>query len=125
MACRVKLGGIGNNTTEADVKKNNYPVFKAAKLPSVKTAALQDISIPAKAGEGDSSPKKQLNRSSVSFKGIKPPSSAQKVVSKTGIAADKKKSITNPADLKDAVSHEEDPIAASLRARIAAGGLSS
>ena len=125
MVCRVKLGGTGNNATDADAKKNNYPAFKAAKLPSVKTATLQDISIPAKANEGDASPKKQMNKSSASFKGIKPPSSVQKVVSKTGIAADKKKSITNPADLKDAVSHEEDPIAASLRARIAAGGLSS
>ena len=49
LSCRVRLGGFGTNATEADAKKNSYPVFKAEKLPALKGTALLDIGAPAKA----------------------------------------------------------------------------
>ena len=48
MAVRIKLGGLNNNATDADAKRHNYPLFKAAKHPALKGQALLDISLPAK-----------------------------------------------------------------------------
>ena len=48
MAVRVQLGGVNNNATDADAKRHNYPIFKAAKHPALKGAALLDIALPAK-----------------------------------------------------------------------------
>ena len=64
-----------------------------------------------------------IARPSAGVKSLKPQGSAQKVTSRVGVAANSRKTIENTVDLKDAVSHDEDPIAASLKGRMAAGGM--
>jgi hypothetical protein len=57
MSCRVKqIGGLDGKATEVDAKKSNYPVSKAPKLPAIKSAAIQDISLPSKNSEVAESP---------------------------------------------------------------------
>jgi len=129
MAIRIKLGGVNNNATEADAKKNNYVVFKAAKHPAVKSAALVDLALPPKAPEAPASPKKVDKKASFASKppaAVKPSTALPKVNSKLAAPENKKKvPASSEIDMKDLATHEEDPIAASLRARGASGGLSA
>ena len=72
VTCRLAIGGLGSNAKEADVKKNNYPVFAAPKhviKPKVDTIDLE--------GPSSASPSKQLKtpQSAAGFKsgGLKAP----------------------------------------------------
>ena len=117
LACRISLGGLGSNATEADAKKNKYPVFNAAKHTILKGAALLDIGVSAKASDDSSgsfiSPKKMGRPGSTSsgFKGLKPPT---KATSSTKQLSSTKKKGDDVVDLGPAISKDEDPIAASL-----------
>ena len=123
LSVRIKLGGLSNNCTEVDAKKNQYPIFRSVKHPAIKGGALQDIGAPPKAAAEapEASPvKRGLKPPS---KGLKPPTKVAGSASKS--AASLRKSVKDGVDLGPAVSPDEDPIAASLRARVAAGGHNS
>ena len=115
--------------SEADAKKNNYPVFKAAKHPTLKDTKLVDIAGPAPAASGAAgvSPNKKTKPASGAPSGLrtlKPPTKTGGAASKTTGAAKKGAAAdTSGVDLGPDVPQDEDPIAASLKARIAAGGL--
>ena len=112
----MKLGGLGANATDADAKKNSYPVFKSDKHPVLKGTALLDIGAPAKADAAPASPSK-LGKA----KGLKAPtklrSSTTSSLKRVGA---EQVDVSGPA-----VSHDDDPIGASLKARVAAGGLNN
>ena len=74
---------------------------------------MLDIAAPAKASAVAESPSKIPSKS----KGLKPPT---KIVPK---AMGLKKAASEQVDAGPAVSADEDPIGASLKARVAAGGL--
>lgn len=129
MAVRVQLGGVNNNATDADAKRHNYPIFKAAKHPALKGAALLDIALPAKEAP---TPKAGAEGSSPSKLGRKAGSVSKPAGSKIGGLKAKPELVKKSSqaageqfDAKDNSTHEEDPIAASLRGRNAAGGLNS
>lgn len=120
LVCRIKLGGISSNTTEAEAKKNSYPVFKAAKHPALKGNALVDIGAPPKqATEPAPSPLK-APAPAKAVKGLKPPT---KITPKPAAASIKKQASEVSAAV--AISADEDPIGAALKARQDAGGLNS
>ena len=101
MTIRLKLGGINNNATEADAKKNNYPMLKAAKHPVLKSNALLDISLPVKASDAPpASPLKKVKAI------VKATSSVIKMKPATS-AAEKKKpaAAQSEVDLKDSATH--------------------
>ena len=120
LACRIKLGGIEAKATDADVKKNSYPVFKAAKHPALKGSALVDIGAPPKAASESvaASPAKGIAKA----KGLKPPTKVMGTKAAGSALALKK--VPSEA-VGPAVSADEDPIGASLKARLDAGGLST
>ena len=103
MAIRIKLGGVNNNATEADAKKNNYAVFKAAKHPAVKSAALVDLALPAKAVEAPASPKKTDKKASFVGKPAGRPPTAPSRVNMKLTATDLKKKVPSASeiDMKD------------------------
>jgi len=94
MAIRVKLGGLSNNATEVDAKRQNYPLFKAAKHAALKGQALVDIAPPAKdAAQGGSASPTKVGKSvggkPASFMKPKPVAASKAAVVAT--ASDKKK----------------------------------
>ena len=121
LACRIKLGGIEAKATDADVKKNSYPVFKAAKHPALKGSALVDIGAPPKAA-AESVAASPAKVGVAKAKGLKPPTKVTGSKAASSSLAVKKvpSEATGPA-----VSADEDPIGASLKARLDAGGLST
>ena len=127
MSCRVKIGGLETKATEADAKKNNYPVFKTAKHPALKATALLDIAAPAKADTNGSPTKagRPATAKPSGLKGLKPPT---RVGAKTDLgksSAGLKRPTTAAASTEAPVNTEEDPIGSALQARNAAGGLSA
>ena len=127
LQARIQSGGLGTNASEADAKKNNYPVFKAAKHPTLKDTKLVDIALPAAAGAAGASPNKKTKPPTGAASGLrtlKPPTKTGAAASK-GVGAAKKGAAADNSgiDLGPDVPQDEDPIAASLKARIAAGGL--
>lgn len=119
VACRIKLGGMGSTVSDADAKKQNLPIFKVAKHPTLKGGALLDIAGPA----APPSPKKASSMAAKNpsgFKGLKAPTKLA-----SAVKAPSQKQGAGGVDLGPAVSQDEDPIAASLKARITAGGLNS
>lgn len=60
MSSRISAGGLGNNCTAADAKKNNYPIFAAPKHTVKGSVSTLDLGAPTPAA----SP----------AKGLKPPS---------------------------------------------------
>ena len=101
-------------------------MFKAAKHPTLKDTKLVDIAgpVPASSGAAADSPSKKTKpvTGASGLRTLKPPAKAGAAASKTTGAA-KKGAATDAVDLGPDVPQDEDPIAASLKARIAAGGL--
>ena len=104
-------------------------MFKAPKHPTLKDTKLVDIAgpAPASASAESASPNKRGKPATGAASGLrtlKPPTKAgagsNKAVgaAKKGAAAD-----ASGVDLGPDVPQDEDPIAASLKARMAAGGL--
>ena len=117
VVCRVQLGGLNANTTDADAKKNSYPVFKAGKHPALKGTALLDIAAPPKADAVAASPSLRPAKA----RGLKPPTKI-KGPTATGL----KKVGGEQVDASGpAVSPDDDPIGAALKSRIASGGLNN
>ena len=116
------MGGIEAKATDADVKKNSYPVFKAAKHPAPKGSALVDIGAPPKAAAESvaASPAKV----GLKAKGLKPPTKVTGTGAKATSSSLAVKKVPSEAT-GPAVSADEDPIGASLKARLDAGGLST
>ena len=104
-------------------------MFKAAKHPTLKDTKLVDIALPAAAGAAGAgtSPNKKTKPPTGAASGLrtlKPPTKTGAAASK-GVGAAKKGANADLSgiDLGPDVPQDEDPIAASLKARIAAGGL--
>ena len=117
------MGGIEAKATDADVKKNSYPVFKAAKHPALKGSALVDIGAPPKAA-AESVAASPAKVGVAKAKGLKPPTKVTGTGAKAASSSLAVKKVPSEAT-GPAVSADEDPIGASLKARLDAGGLST
>jgi hypothetical protein len=115
-------GGINNNITDADAKKKGIKVNPPLKLTVAKGPALLDIALPAPAAAAKAEPSPNKKPSTGSkpsgLRGLRHPTG------KTP-ASTSKKADDSGVDLGPAVSSSEDPIGASLQARVAAGSLNS
>ena len=106
-------------------------MFKAAKHPTLKDVKLLDIAGPAPASAaaaGGVSPNKKnkpaTGAPAAGLRTLKPPTKTGGAAAKaTGAAKKGAAADAGGVDLGPDVPQDEDPIAASLKARMAAGGL--